>query len=796
MVPFFARRQELENAERMNRGTGVQQETGGDETMERRERVLKQWMFARGETQPAANAWEEVTVPHDWCAAETVTQSAALGMAQGFFPRGGIGWYACEVSVADRQPDRRYVLDFDGVFECSTVWVNGIEAGGQRYGYTPFALDVTEAIRAGHNRILVRVDNTRQPADRWYSGCGIYRPVRFWEMDAVCLNPEKVCITADVTDACAGIRIQTGCAEPVQARLFDAAHQLVAETEGTEELTLTLTSPHRWSADDPYLYTLRLSLASGDAIEMRTGLRDVRFDRDRGLLINGESVTLRGVCLHQDLGALGIAQSPEMWRDRLWQLKKLGVNALRLAHHVYSREMLDLCDEMGFYVYSECFDKWHSGLYGRYFDEDWAHDLSAMILRNRNRPCILIWGVGNEVENQGQMSMLETLRMLTDKARALDPTRPVTYAMNPHFKREGRKIDFSKVMDIQKIVDEADEQEIEDADERVERICGIAQYVDILSCNYQEQWFDRIHRRIPDKLILTTEAYPFFVGHTDSMQNYTQQIPALIPEKAPYTIGSFIWTGYDYLGESMDWPSKGWTGSLLRLDNTMRCAAYILRGQWVREPMVHISVLDNVLGDELTKGHWACPPYEDVWDFPQLHQGVVPYLIATNCERVEIHVAGRVFHPDMRGLRDGYMQGFIPWLPGTLEVWGFMGEKRVCTHALVTPGPAAALTLSSAGSRRVLPGERQLLTAEVTDRDGHPCIRSVAPVTFTAKGDVRIVATQSANLMDHTPFTAHTLPAWHGKASVIIERTGSGSAEVRASSAGMADGVYVLADRA
>ena len=139
---------------------------------------------------------------------------------------------------------------------------------------------------------------------------------------------------------------------------------------------------------------------------------------------------------------------------------------------------------------------------------------------------------------------------------------------------------------------------------------------------------------------------------------------------------------------------------------------------------------------------------------------------------------------------------FIPWLPGTLEVWGFMGEKRVCTHALVTPGPAAALTLSSAGSRRVLPGERQLLTAEVTDPDGHPCIRSVAPVTFTAKGDVRIVATQSANLMDHTPFTAHTLPAWHGKASVIIERTGSGSAEVRASSAGMADGVYVLDDRA
>ncbi|MFR8336925.1 MAG: glycoside hydrolase family 2 TIM barrel-domain containing protein [Eisenbergiella massiliensis] len=168
-----------------------------------------------------------------------------------------------------------------------------------------------------------------------------------------------------------------------------------------------------------------------------------------------------------------------------------------------------MCDELGFYVYEECFDKWTGGLYGRYFETEWKKDVEAMVKRDRNRACIFIWGVGNEVENQGQPSMLAILKMLKDYVLTMDATRPVTYAMNPHFKRESN-VDLSQIKDIQKFVDEADDTEIYDVRERVERICRIGEIVDVISCNYQEQWYPMIHEAMPDKLILGTEIYQFF----------------------------------------------------------------------------------------------------------------------------------------------------------------------------------------------------------------------------------------------------------------------------------------------
>ncbi|MDO5325351.1 MAG: glycoside hydrolase family 2 TIM barrel-domain containing protein [Clostridia bacterium] len=760
--------------------------------MERTVSDLKEgWRFALGTDQPPQDAFYPIHIPHDWAADRPISRDAPLNMAQGWFHRKDIGWYENSVHVPEKSGARRFFLDFGGVFECAAVWVNGQFAGEQRYGYTPFRLEVTDLVKTGENRIAVRVDNTREPADRWYSGCGIYRPVQWIETDRAYLDERNIFVQTGIQNGQGILRIRTGSSLPVTAALFDPNGAFVDEKSGREEIVLRAARPLLWSAETPFLYTLSLRLENGDAVSLRVGIRTVEISAEKGLIVNGESIKLRGVCLHQDMGCRGIAAAKEMWRDRLERLKEMGCNALRLAHHMHSSAMLDLCDEMGFYVYEEAFDKWRSGLYGRYFDRDWQHDLDAMLLRDRNRPSVIIWGVGNEVENQGQQSMVDILAMLTDFVRAKEPTRPVSYAMNPHFKRSGKKIDFSAVKDIQKLVDEVDDREIDEMEERLDCIEAIARHVDMISCNYQEQWFEDIHRRIPGKPILSTEAYSFFMGHPESMQNYTESIPAFLPEKYPFVIGSFVWTGYDYLGESMGWPSKGWTGSLLRMDGTPRIGYHILKSRWAKESMVHLSILDNDLGDELTKAHWANPPFEDVWDFPKLHQGVLPYLIAAHCERVEIHADGRVFHPALPGeTPDGYILGFVPWSPGKIEVKGYIGNECVCSHALYTPDTPDHLAFSAPAQRTVLPGEEMMLTASIADAQGHPCIRDERTVSFRAEGDAEILATENCNLMEPTPYSSPSLPAWHGKASVVFRRTGKESFRIIAESDGLKAAVW------
>ncbi len=525
-----------------------------------------------------------VTLPHDWQITSPYNREMKQGAAQGYFDRWGIGWYRRDLVLGEELPGAIYRLCFDGVYENSTVWVNDICMGGRKYGYSPFALDITEAVHPGKNQILVKVDNTAVPADRWYSGAGIYRKVYLEVLPAMHLEREKVQVITRVEKEKAELEIHTGTGFPVRAVLslgeanirkagdkeiseencvgeFEAERQSrAAETVGTKPvyiaegcgvICLTIPEPALWSAENPVLYDLKLQiketgnemsrdvlgcgLQNGqqnalpgaklladerilDEISLKIGLRDVQLSPEKGLFINGESVKLKGVCVHQEAGAFGTAVQPEIWRERLTALKGIGCNALRLAHHLYMPEMLDLCDELGFYVYEECFDKWTGGVYGRYHETEWQRDIDAMVLRDRNRPSILFWGVGNEVENQSYTSMLEILEQHVARVKELDFTRPVSLAMNPHFTYPtAKEVDMSQVTDIQKFVDEAKEGEIYDIDDRVRQIKLIADRVDLISCNYQEQWYDRIHELIPDKAILGTETFMYFRGQNHIM---------------------------------------------------------------------------------------------------------------------------------------------------------------------------------------------------------------------------------------------------------------------------------------
>lgn len=740
--------------------------------------------------------FEPVDLVHDWAVSRPFDKNMEQGGAQGYRDRWGIGWYKKTVEITEKEAGKNYLLYFGGVYENASLWVNGQLIGCHKYGYSSFSMDITPAVKSGENELLLRVDNSVAPADRWYSGCGIYRDVTLLIVPQNHLNRWDISVHTDIAGADARVEVDTGTKEIIKGKLTLLERDGLREagesicSEGTEgKLTFFVRQAKLWSAEVPNLYRLTLSLIreeeSLDTVSVRIGIRSVCFDARKGMSVNGVSVKLKGVCLHQEAGCLGTAVTKEIWEERLGHLKSLGCNAIRAAHHTYSEEFLDLCDEMGFYVYEECFDKWKGGLYGRYFDENWEQDVEAMVKRDRTRACIVIWGVGNEVENQAQDSMLMILRQLKQKVVSLDASRPVTYAMNPHFKRESN-VELSKITDIQQFVDEVSDTEIYDAEERVDQIAKIAEIVDIISCNYQEQWYELIHKRIPDKPILGTEVYEYFCGHSDQMQNFTEKIPSAVPLESDYCIGSFIWTGYDYLGESMGYPAKGWSGALIHTNNEYRPVAYILKSIWSKEPMVHFSVMDYSLEDEGVKEHWDSPIYADHWHFPQFRKTLIPYMIASNCEEVRLYLNGKQFFlPRPETCANGIITGFLPWQPGTVTVVGYQGGREVCCQRIVTPGMAVKLVFDKEETKVTLgsPEKKKylLLTVRAVDEEQNPCFRESAKVHFQVEGAARIVGTDNGDICSSEPYQEDALHLYHGCASVMLELgTCPGKVSVRA----------------
>lgn len=765
--------------------------------MERRETDLTdQWKFWFGEEKTGPGT--EVELPHDWVIGTPAVRDVRE-TSQGFRACRGTGWYQKELSVA-REEGRRYFLDFGGVYEKSKVWVNGTFVGGHQYGYTSFRLEITDWLRDGRNLIEVRVDSDVTPTDRWYTGAGIYRPVRLIETGLRYLDENEIVVSVSFPGGSyesAEVKVETGTAFPVSGELCRKDLRLQAEGE-QGNLIFEVPRPMLWTAEDPQLYQLKIKLrdrdGSGDSVSMKIGLRDVRFVPQKGLFVNGKSVKLRGVCLHQDAGCMGAAAKKEIWEERLKLLKEMGCNAIRAAHHIHSREFMDLCDEMGFYVYEECFDKWTGGHYGVFFETEWKSDLDGMVKRDRNRPSVMIWGVGNEVENQGQPSMLKILKTLADRVRELDGSRPVTYAMNPHFKRESN-VDLSRISDIQQFVDEADDTEIWDVEEKIQRIRGIGELVDIISCNYQEQWYEQIHEALPDKLILGTEIYQYFKGHPDQFKNFTEDNPSLVPERYDYVIGGMIWAGIDYLGESMGYPAKSWNGALIRTNGERKAGYYMMQSYWTKEPMVHFSVMDYSLEDEGVKDHWDIPMYADHWHFPQFRNTVIPYMIASNCEEVEVYVNDtRIYVPRPADCPNRLITGFLPWIPGRVTVVGRNDGEEVCRQETVTPGPAVQLGFDrKSGKLPACRGYQLLLTVRALDAENNPCFRESAKVRFRAEGPAKILAVDNGDAKSFEPYQETFIHMYHGCASVVVGLTGEpGRIAVYADADGMRSGSVII----
>jgi beta-galactosidase len=739
------------------------------------------WKFLLGDPPEAARndyndrTWKRVDLPHDWVISQPFYQgqepSGKQGM-QGYFVWNKVCWYRKEFFVGQLDGKETF-LYFGGAYRDCKIYINGMEAGGRAYGFASFELDITPFIKPNSmNLVAVRLDNTAEFPERWYSGGGIYRDVYLRTLPLLRIKTWGVRIKSKVLpngkgelsldaevvnrgEAVKGalrIKILDDKGKEYHNRLipFDAP----AGKEVRVNCQCIIDNPALWSAERPNLYRALLSVEGPgmeDATKVREisfGIRNIEIVPRRGMLVNGKSVKLKGVCLHHDSGILGAAYYDAAWRRKLGTLKGLGCNAIRTSHNIPAEELLDLCDEMGFYVIDEAFDKWKSMAYGPVFDGNWQRDLESMILRDRNHPSVFLWSVGNEVENQGEPSMIAIQKTLTSFVRTLDD-RPVTCALRP-FSDFGKYIDtpVSRLAELTK---------------------NLAEDVDVLGLNYFEPWYDVLTEKI-DKPIVGTECYDYYSGGVYNYDDYHTKNPWFFVTENDNVIGQFIWTGMEYLGESR-WPAKGWGGAFIDLCGFLKPGAYYRKSIWSGEPMVYLCFYDQNQRPDYTRGRWSFPRTASHLNFDFPERCAVRAAVFTNCEEAELWINGKkVGRKRPADFENRIIEWNFEYLRGEIKVIGYNGGKELCRYELKTAGAPEEIRLNP--GKAILKadcGDLAHIEVNITDREGILYPADDLLLGFSLEGDGEIMGACSPDISSPWGYTQPKTLTCGGKALVIIK---------------------------
>jgi beta-galactosidase len=754
-----------------------------------------EWKFFQGDEAHAEQAafddsgWRTVDVPHDWSIAGPVDAKNISGPAGGFFPT-GIAWYRKSFSLPARDAHRRVYIAFDGVMANSDVWINGFHLGHRPSGYVSFFYDITGHVQFGpaaHNLIAVRCDTSQQPASRWYEGGGIYRPVRLVLTHDMHLEPWSTFVTTPVVTAGkAMVRVESSVNnDSGTARRAEIEVELIAP-DGSAAGRIVMpgqsiapgakahfsgecpiSNPQLWDLDRPSLYRVLVRLKSShdltkadsitDDEEIPLGIREFHFDADTGFWLNGSNFKIKGVAIHADGGAFGIAVPIAIWQRRLAALRALGVNAIRTAHNPPSPEFLDLCDRMGFLVMDEIFDCWTVGKnpYDYHLDfEQWSSmDTRDTVRRDRNHPSIILWSAGNEIHDTPHAELAHgILARLLAVFHENDPSRPVTQALF----RPNVSHDYDN---------------------------GLADMLDVVGQNYRVDEILAAHTQKPSRKILGTENI------------HDRASWVALRDHAPYS-GQFLWSGLDYLGEAGQWPLISRPFGLLDRTGLPHPRAWERQSWWSATPNVHIA-------RRVAAGERAAidPGYESV---PQAMQETLlldwtprntdahseSVEVYSNCEEVELLLNGQSLgrqrlHPDASPLTWN-----VPYAPGSLKAVAYNQGSQVAEDELHTAGKAARIVLSPERTT-ISPGGDDVVTVVATavDASGVPVPDESADVQFSVSGPALIVAADNGSITDHESFL---LPHHHlhgGRAIAVLRATASsGSIRVHASAAGLVDG--------
>lgn len=777
-----------------------------------RQRLLMDygWTFTTGDPVGAEGPafddsdWRSVDLPHDWSIEGPYDEAAATTGRGGYLPT-GVGWYRRSFTLPEGSDGRHVWIEFDGVYQNSDVWINGQHVGHRPYGYISFYYDLTPHLLAGENVIAVRVDNSRQPNSRWYSGSGIYRHVWLTITDPLHVAQWGTFVSTsevDSTHAVVDVRTRLVNDGPSVRRgellsvVLDETGAEVARTvvpftmnagaEATLAQRLSVNTPALWSLESPTLYSVRSVVleAGGRTVDDAVtpfGIRHIDYDSDRGFLLNGERVKMLGVNLHHDGGPVGAAVPEAVWERRLLKLKAMGVNAIRTAHNPPASELLDMCDRMGFLVMDEAFDEWTHGKvefgYHQYFDEWGERDLVDFMRRDRNHPSVVLWSLGNEIGEQHAPGGDQVLAVLVGIAHTEDPTRPVTTGNDHIYADDGATtVEFMELLDI-------------------------------VGYNYVDRWHERRelyatqdrHEHRDWKFIGTESSVVRgtrgeYVLPDDSLKVRPFYTATMIrPEQLwkfvamnDWFIGDFMWTGIDYLGEAR-WPRKNSTSGVLDLVGFPDDGYFFYKSQWTDEPMIHLFP------------HWNWEGREGQF---------IPVLAYTNVDAVELYLNDRFIgerrvefpRQGTTGSWNGYtqprvfpttadlhMSWDVPYEPGVLRAVGKIGDEIVVTEEIRTAGEASALRVRVDRSR-IYSRIRDVahVEVEVVDADGVVVPSSDHLVRFAVEGSARLLAVGNGNPADYSSYQASERRAFHGMLLSMIQSTDEvGQVQVTAVAEGM-----------
>ncbi len=767
------------------------------------------WRFHKGDVANGqavgldTSGWRELNLPHDWSIEGPYSPDHASGT--GFLP-GGIGWYRKSFTLPESVPGRKVFIEFDGIYRDSDVWINGEHLGHRPFGYASFEYDLTPHLRSGDetNVLAVKVDHTAEADSRWYTGSGIYRHVWLSITDPIHVAHWGTYVTTPVVRASEAlvtletdVRDEGGSGQQVRlvtaflgpdgrTLLTDEARSAIPAGEAhTFVQQVELEKPKLWDVQEPNIYTAvtRLYVAEKQVDEYRTpfGIRTIRFHPEKGFFLNDRSMKLKGVCLHHDLGALGAAFAEAPLKRRFELMKKIGANALRCAHNPMSPEFYDLADRMGFVVMDEAFDEWIGGKrkwvegwnagtpsqrgYHEAFEEWSERDLEMMVKRSRNHPSIIMWSIGNEIDYptdpfshsrgrdgfvEGTLSanlMTEIGRLLLGTVKRLDPTRPVTLAT---------------------------------ADINASNATGLAEMLDVVGYNYQEQYYERDHRDYPDRIILGSE-------NGDSIDAW--RAVAL----NEWVAGQFLWTGIDFLGESGRFPHRGSNAGLFDYCGYQKPIGYFREALWSEKPMVY-AVAWGPTSDDIQLLDWQRGrrrPLAEHWNWNDDSRERVPVEVYSNCDSVQLFLNGK---PQREKRITDRTKPVLFWTlpnePGVVEAVGKIAGEVAARHQLKTAGKPARIQLTTDRSRINADGA-DLATVEVVivDAEGVRVPSASDEITFAVEGAGELAAVDNPDPRDISPVQAAKRKAYRGRALAIV-RAGNkpGRLTVTATAAGIQAG--------
>lgn len=744
---------------------------------------------------PAPEEWdapreeETVDLPHDRQIRLTPSKNGETGPAGGYYP-GCSAEYEKKLFVPEAWKDKLIYLEFDGVYHNAVLWVNNRFAVRRPSGYALFRCEISGLLRPGSNRIRVSASNTDQPNSRWYTGTGIYRGVTLWVKNRVCLSPGGIALTARRGERAAVLcraAVMNASDKPAQARLLvrmegpqgermqaEAPVFLRAEGESEAACELPAENARWWSDRSPYLYRVVVSLFCGDECvdecELSYGLRTVELSPEKGLLLNGEPVKLRGGCLHHVAGIFGAASFYQAEERRIRLLRECGFNAVRSAHNPASEALLAACDRLGMLVVDEAFDMWRvpKRQYddSRFFDAWWRRDIAAMVERDRNHPSVILYSSGNELpERDGSCGGAELSRQMAAAFRELDPTRPVMNALC-----------FLSPEGEQGL--EANLLESAEGDFFSQATREFTEPLDVVGYNYMPERFGKDRLAFPHRLFCATESAP-----AEILRSWEQA------EKYPFVIGDFVWTAMDYIGEAgigrtvTDGRFCGLAAYPFRLAGTgdldlcgrKRPRSFFRDCVWGIAKRPYLAVESPALfGKKQETSMWGWPLVQEKWNYPGMEGMPVRVTVYSMAEQTALYLNGRKVGMQPAGREHAFQAVFsLLYEPGTLTAVDYQNGEETGRSTIHTPGPAARIRLT-AESRAVKCSRDGIVFvhAELVDAQGIPVLLGSPSVRFSVRGGGCLLAAGTAAIETTVNYTDPNQRLDEGYAQAVIRTNG------------------------